>query len=417
MIKPIYYMGEIKGKKYKPDMLFSYIIAIPDVKVKEFALLVDHDGLHDALTDSMQRLAQEGKAPYCVCVGVYPGKLVFNDCTERGMRMNSYDLFDREYGDFLVYELIPYIIEKHGLKISSSPDMKMIAGGSSGGISAFTVAWFHPEYFHRVYMSSPSFLAMGRGNEMPYLIRKYETKPLRIYEELSENEPNDYFGSSYPVGLEAKNALTFAKYDFNFKYFQGEGHCSRYGDENEAYIRNEWLWKDYDKEPIIVKANSERVDKVIPFGSKWEKTNVFPKDKLEQTPFSEKYESVVSSSDCKMYYAANKNDDIVYSFVAENLSFDKSFIHATLHTIPRYNPKGALDLAVDTSDRLFVLTAIGVQCVRSFGLVDVILDLPDGKPLEIALKEKELYVKTDKGIFRREIICGDGTRKFVSYYD
>ena len=33
--------------------------------------------------------------------------------------------------------------------------------------------------------------------------------------------------------------------------------------------------------------------------------------------------------------------------------------------------KGAIDMAVDHTDRLFVLTEMGIQCVRSFGLIDV----------------------------------------------
>ena len=61
------------------------------------------------------------------------GTLEYPDGTSRGMRMNSYDLFDREYGDFLVYELIPHIKEAYGLPISDSPDMHLISGSSSGG--------------------------------------------------------------------------------------------------------------------------------------------------------------------------------------------------------------------------------------------------------------------------------------------
>ena len=153
--------------------------------------------------------------------------------------MNSYDFFDREYSDFLVYELIPHIIKEHGIRFSKSPDMHYVSGASSGGLSAFVIAWFHSDYFHRVCMCSPSFLAMGRGNEVPYLIRKYETKPLRIYEEYSENEPNDYFGWSRGVDEVASWALTFANYDFKCVYFENEGHSSRYYNEEEAYKRNE----------------------------------------------------------------------------------------------------------------------------------------------------------------------------------
>ncbi|MBO7157193.1 MAG: hypothetical protein J6W31_01160, partial [Clostridia bacterium] len=76
----------------------------------------------------------------------------------------------------------------------------------------------------------------------------------------------------------------------------------------------------------------------------------------------------------------------------------------------------------DRTDRLFVLTEMGIQCVRSFGLIDVILDLPDGtKPQKIAVTDA-LYVQTEAGIYKRALQedCITETaekRKQISYYD
>ena len=414
------------GRKYKPGILFDVVIAVPEANVDEYALLIEHDGQNDANVNSLLALADEGKAPYCVSVGVFPGKIKMPDGTLRKMRMNSYDLFDREYGDFIVYELIPYISKEYSIRFSSSPDMHFVCGCSSGGISAFCIAWFHPEYFHRVYMSSPSFLAMGRGNEIPYLIRKYETKPLRIYEESSEDEPNYFFGWSRAIDEEAREALIYAGYDFQFKYFPGEDHCSRNADENEAYIRNEWLWKDWETKKVTAPRNSPQVSQVVPHASKWERCATFPEPEQEaEAPavLAENFENVVLSNDGLAWYAGNPDDDIVLMFVnAENLSVEKGLLHATLHTIPRIGPKGAIDLAVDKVDRLFVLTSIGIQCVRSFGLIDVILDLPDqSKPIAMTIADA-LYVKTEMGVYKRPLceICTkktDRLRMFDFYYD
>ncbi|MBQ8611260.1 MAG: hypothetical protein IJ412_06070 [Oscillospiraceae bacterium] len=416
--------GTLIGKEYKPGISFDFKISLPLVECDALAVLVEHDGQNDANVNAMLRLADEGKAPYCISIGVMPGKIQMPDGTERGMRMNSYDLFDREYGDFIVFELLPYISETYAVKIAESPDMHMVSGGSSGGISAFVMAWFHSDYFHRVYMSSPSFLAMGRGNEIPYLIRKYETKPLRIYEEYSENEPNDYFGWSRAVDEEAREALLFAGYDFKFSYFSEEGHCSRYHDLDEAYKRGEWIWRDWQSEKITAPRNSPRVDQVIPPTSKWEKCDSFPKKERDFTPMAlSDYEHVVLSNDGQAFYAANSSDDIVYMYVNDDaISKEKGILQAALHTIPRFDPRGAIDIAIDRADRLFVLTSIGIQCVRSFGLIDVILDLPDSaKPLKIAITDA-LYVETKAGIYRRVLnetstkANGD-SRKFISYYD
>ena len=412
------------GRNYKPGIKFEFSIAIPEANVDEYALLVEHDRENDANINSMLALAEEGKAPYCISVGVSSGKLTMSDGSVRNMRMNSYDLFDREYADFIVLELIPHIVKTYGLPISVSPDMHMVSGGSSGGISAFAIAWFHPDYFHRVYMSSPSFLAMGRGNEFPYLIRKYETKPLRIYQEFSENEPNDYFGWSRSIDEEADAALAFAGYDYQCKYFEGEGHCSRYKDLDQAYIRNEWIWRDWKTKPIVAPSNSPRVARVIPFGSKWERCASFPGKNCVKVPsVLEIYDSAVLSNDGLAWYCADKNDDIIHMNLAnEHVDTKRSLLHSTLHTISRYYPKGAIDMVIDGNDRLYVLTAIGIQCVRSYGLIDVILNLPDDSmPVAICITDA-LYVETEKGVYRRRL-CEDCTdfdtprRNYTSYYD
>ena len=191
-----------------------------------------------------------------------------------------------------------------------------------------------------------------------------------------------------------------------------------------AYERNEWLWRDWETKPLTAPANSKRVDKVIPFGSRWEKCSEMPKASEFNIPDElSSYGKVVLSNDGIAYYCANENEDIVYSHMNYGeLSSDKRLLHATLHTIPRHEPKGVIDMAVSRTDRLFALTSIGIQCVRSYGLIDVILDLPDSSaPLEIAVSDR-LYVRTEAGIYSRELCSdcvtdGEEKRKNVSYYD
>lgn len=416
----IYKNGTLTGKEYKSGMTFSFRLAIPNVSCEKYALLLEHDGLNEQNVESIKKLADEGAAPYSVCIGVSPAKLTLPSGETRKMRRDSYDLFNSEYGDFIVFELIPYIEKEFGIPLFDDPDMRCVSGGSSGGISAFTIAWFHPDYFHRVYMSSPSFLSMGRGNEIPYLIRKCETKPLKIYEEYSENEPNDYFGASLPVDIEARMALEFAGYDFAYEYFAGEGHCSRYRNYENAYKRNKWLWADYKTKKVEAPRNSPRIDRIIDNDSVWVKADNFPSKEIPKSELVKTYSTVVASADGQLYYASNLNDDIVYAFIAhKQAEAYKPAVHAMLHTIPGILPKGAIDMATDNTDRLYVLTRIGIQCVRSFGLIDAILDIPEGIPLEIAITDA-LYVKTSVGIYKRALrpeCIGKKERKCVSYYD
>ena len=413
MSKYTVYEETVTGKKYKPGTVFRCTLSIPDAD-GELGIYIGHDGGSRADENALLRLADEGKAPYCVCIGIHAGTLPAGG-GERRMRLDDYDLFNSEFADFIVYELIPAIAEKYRLRISASPDWHMTAGGSSGGISAFAIAWFHPEYFRRVYMGSPSFLAMGRGNEIPVLIRKYETKPIRVYEEYSEDEPNDYFGSSFCAAKEAETALEFAGYDFKCKYFPGEGHCSRYSDEAEAYSRFSWLWDGYASAPVRAVRNSPRVSLVVPDGSAWEKADEFPAGAAVTL-------SVVSA-DKTMIYSGGEDSDVLVKTPIDRT--DAKYCHGMLHTLPQASPKGAIDLAVDECDRLYALTAIGVQCVRSFGLIDAILDLPDrSRPQAIAFGEEDdmLYLRTEDGVYRRKT-CNRGATdaatepKHVGYYD
>ena len=93
-----------------------------------------------------------------------------------------------------------------------------------------------------------------------------------------------------------------------------------------------------------------------------------------------------------------------------------------LHTIPHQKIKGAIDMAVDKTDRLFALTEIGIQCVRTFGAIDVILDLPDNSNAQRIAITDALYVQTENGIYKRElckehITESEEKRQQTNYYD
>lgn len=70
------------------------------------------------------------------------------------------------YADFLIYELLPVIEKKVMQPINGS---KAIAGFSLGGLSAFDVAWKHPEVFNAVGVFSGSFWWRRKGLHEDYL--------------------------------------------------------------------------------------------------------------------------------------------------------------------------------------------------------------------------------------------------------
>ena len=97
-----------------------------------------------------------------------------------------------------------------------------------------------------------------------------------------------------------------------------------------------------------------------------------------------------------------------------------------LHTLPQVFPKGTIDLAIDEEDRLYVLTAIGIQCVRSFGLIDAILELPEaGVPERISFGKDDpdsLFIQMCGHVWHRKMRCRALTERptvprHVDYYD
>lgn len=418
--------GVFTSRTYKSDMEFSFGLYLPEgtENAKEAALSIEHDGLNASLAEAMEKLYREGKAPLTVSVGVPAAVLhaTLPEETDRNMRMNNYDLFNRDFADFLVFELIPYLKSTYHLPISKNPDWHMVSGGSSGGISAWNVAWTHPEYFHRVYMSSPSFLAMGNGRELPALMRKCETKPIRVYMEYSENEPDDYFGSSFVAAMDAQKALEFAGYDYQCVYFPGEGHCSRYSKDNEEtlYRGMEWLWESYAERTVLPKRLSARMDKLISMDEPWKKLarEDFPGKSGEKV-------NAVLSSDSWRLYSGDRNYPVIYAqSVLPNQKMSEKKTLAYLHTESEYEYSGAFDLVLDEQDRIYAATEMGIQCVRSFGLVDVILPLPQGEiPRRLAFVGNMLYAETEQSCYcRRMKVNGIGNQRPVpptvkSYYD
>ena len=70
----------------------------------------------------------------------------------------------------LLEEILPEVAKGH--PYSSDPELHAIAGSSSGGIAAFTVAWERPDQFRKVLSTVGSFVNLRGGNDYPALIRK-----------------------------------------------------------------------------------------------------------------------------------------------------------------------------------------------------------------------------------------------------
>jgi enterochelin esterase family protein len=167
-----------------------------------------------------------------------PGMPIWGGSDNRSF---EYDSLGDQYARFLIAELLPEI-EKH-YKIVSDPAGRGICGKSSGGICSFTVAWERPDAFRKIISHCGSFVNIRGGHNYASLIRKTETKPIRIFLQTGANDVDLIFGNLPIANRDMAAALAYKKYDYQFVFGEG-GHTLKHGGAIFPDTMR-WLWRDY----------------------------------------------------------------------------------------------------------------------------------------------------------------------------
>ncbi len=173
---------------------------------------------------------------------------LFIDPTQN--RDEEYNSMADKYGRFVIDEIVRDVVTRH-YNISRNPDDWAIAGFSSGGIAALTVAWHFPDRFHRVLTHNGSFTPIASvrlgeatgGDAYPALIRNTEKKPLRIML-LSGTKDLDLEDVGNWLLANQKMAEALADKHYSFRFMSGEG--GHYPPEQAAADFPDalrWLWK------------------------------------------------------------------------------------------------------------------------------------------------------------------------------
>ena len=74
---------------------------------------------------------------------------------ERG---REYDTMSGLYAEFIEHEVLPLVEKNYTVKLTKDPEGRATMGNSSGGSAALIMAWYHPEWYHRVLMFSGTFV-------------------------------------------------------------------------------------------------------------------------------------------------------------------------------------------------------------------------------------------------------------------
>ena len=232
--KPGVARGTISDKKVIISKIYGgmqadyWIYASPGVNPKvPAALMVWQDGAgliagersRLRLSTVTENLVAQKLIPPMVHVLISPG---LKD--GKAMRSVEYDTVSNAYTRFLMEEVLPEVEKSYKLR----PDgySRGIGGESSGGICAFTSAWFMPEKFARVHSTIGSFTSiqwraeekLDGGNLYPFKVRKQPKRNIRVWMSDGANDLENNHGSWPLQNIQLANSLKMKEYDFHFRF-------------------------------------------------------------------------------------------------------------------------------------------------------------------------------------------------------
>jgi enterochelin esterase family protein len=184
----------------------------------------------------LDTLIHNGEAPPTIGVFVMSGTA--EDAPAQ--RSLEYDSVTDTYVRFMLEDLLPFVEAEIGCALTADPAHRTICGISSGGICAFTAAWYRPDAFGRVLSHCGSFTAIRGGHNYPFLIRSTPRKPIRVFMQSGENDADIIFGSWPMANKQVAAALEYAGYEVKFVFGDG-GHNLRHGGAVFADSLR-WLW-------------------------------------------------------------------------------------------------------------------------------------------------------------------------------
>jgi len=177
--------------------------------------------------------------------------------SERGL---EYDAMSGRYAEFIEYEVLPRITRDYKVTFTKDPDARMTMGGSSGGACALTMAWYHPEWYHRVLTYSGTYVDQewpfnskaprGAWEYHANFIPNSRTKPLRIWMEVGDRDirPTDeeWTLHNWPLAnIRTAKALKAKGYHYQFVWAADAGHVDGRVVNQTLPAALEYVWKGY----------------------------------------------------------------------------------------------------------------------------------------------------------------------------
>ena len=219
--------------------------------------IVGADGIDRTLFTALDNLIAEHKVPVMIAISISSGG---GDAqgSERGL---EYDTMSGKYAEFVESEVLPLVEKTAGVKLTRDPDGRATMGGSSGGSCALIMAWYHPEWYHRVLTFSGTYVnqqwppnAETPGGAWEFhrqLIAKNARKPIRLWMEVGDRDllnPNAMRDDMHDWVVANENmakVLAAKDYHYQFVFAKNTGHDDGVVKRQILPEALEYVWQGY----------------------------------------------------------------------------------------------------------------------------------------------------------------------------
>jgi len=220
----------------------------------EAPFIVGADGPDRSLFTALDNLIADHRVPVMIAISIANGS---GDAqgSERGL---EYDTMSGLYAEFVEKEVLPLVEQKYNVKLTKDPDGRATTGCSSGAAAAMEMAWYHPDFYHRVLSYSGTFVYQQwpYNAETPHgawefhdsLIPYSPKKPLRIWMLVSDRDlliTRDNYHDWVVANERMAKVLAAKGYPYQFVFAKNAGHCDRGTKAQTLPLALEYVWQGY----------------------------------------------------------------------------------------------------------------------------------------------------------------------------
>jgi enterochelin esterase-like enzyme len=237
------HVGVYVPKQYVPGTAAPFIIGA--------------DGIDRQLFVALDNLIAAKKVPVMIAISIGNGS---GDAqgSERGL---EYDTMSGLYAEWVQKEVLPLVEKQYNVKLTTDPEGRATMGGSSGGSCALEMAWYHPEWYHRVLTYSGTYVNQqypwndttpgGAWDFHARLIPNSPVKPIRIWMEVGDRDllnPNVMRDDMHDWVVANENmakVLAAKGYHYQFVFARNAGHTDGAVKRQTLPEALEYLWQGY----------------------------------------------------------------------------------------------------------------------------------------------------------------------------